>query len=165
METYKTAKTILSAFDINNTNIHLPFQEAKEKLKMGKLDGFFTLCGHPDKDILTLNNELNISFVPLFGKKFDQLNNDYPYFLKSGIPKNLYKNTEEDIKSLGVKALLVTREDVPEDSVYDITQILLKNIDHIQSVNPIYRGFSKKSMLEGLTIPQHKGAIKAFNAF
>lgn len=72
---------------------------------------------------------------------------------------------ENDIKSIGIKALLVTREDVNESAVQTVTKVILENIKTIKKTNFIYRGISKKSLLEGLILPQHKGASKAFNAY
>ncbi len=139
------------------------FIQAKKELNDGNIDGLFALVGHPDSHIIQLNKELNISFVPLFGKKFDQLNTDYPYILKGGMPKGIYTGVEKDIKSIGVKTLLLTREDVNESSVFNLTNQLLDNLQTIKTKNAIYRGISKKTLLEGLVLPQHKGALKAFN--
>ena len=72
--------------------------------------------------------------------------------------------TKEAIKSIGVKALLVTREDVNKSVVHAITNSILQNMQEIKKSNYAYRGISKKCLLEGLVIPQHKVAIKAFNA-
>ncbi len=154
---------IFPAFGIKSDYNVSTFIDAKTKLAHGTLDGIFALVGHPDRDIIQLNSELNITFIPLFGKKFDQLNNDYPFILKGGMPKGIYRGLDRDIKSIGVKALLVTRDDVNESIVFTMTKKLIDHISTIKTANPIYRGISKKSLLEGLVIPQHTGAIKAFN--
>ncbi len=162
-ETQSLCQLILPAFDIKSDFNTSTFADAKTKLEDGRIDGIFSLVGHPDLDIIQLNSELNITFVPLFGKKFDQLNNDHPYIVKGGIPKGIYLGLDKDIKSIGIKALLVTRKDVNESIISHITKKLLDNIKTIKTSNPIYRGISKKSLLEGLILPQHKGAKKAFN--
>ncbi len=161
--TQSLCNKIFSACDINQTYKQIPFNEAKEQLKSGKIDGIFSLVGHPNEDIRKLNSELNITFIPLIGKKLDQLNNDYPYFVKGGMPKGIYQGLEKDIKSIGTKALLITREDVNESKVYDVTQTLLDNMQTVKKTDLIYRGISRKTLLEGLILPQHQGAIKAFN--
>lgn len=162
--TQSLCKKIFSAWDINHEYAPVPFAEAKEQLEDGKVKGVFSLVGHPDLELEKLNNELSITFVPLFGKKFDQLRNDYPFILKGGMPEDVYQGLEQDIKSIGIKALLVTREDVNESVVQTVTQTILDNMKDIKKRNFIYRGISKKTLLEGLILPQHKGAIKAFNA-
>ena len=163
--TQSISDKIFSVCDINHDYKQLPFAEAAKKLKNGELDAIFSLVGHPNPNIEKLNDEFNITFIPLFGKKFDQLKNDYPYFVKGGFPQEIYQGLENDIKSIGIKALLVTREDVNESAVQTVTKVILENIKTIKKTNFIYRGISKKSLLEGLILPQHKGASKAFNAY
>ncbi len=154
---------LFSTLNLPNDYNTSTFLQAKKTLLNGSIDGLFTLVGHPDSDIMQLNKELNISFIPLYGKKFDQLNNDYPYILKGGMPKGIYAGLKHDIKSIGVKALLLTREDVNESRVFDVTNKLINNMKTLKTTNAVYRGISKKSLLEGLVLPQHKAAIKAFN--
>ena len=162
--TQSLCKKIFSTWDISHKYIHVSFDEAKKQLEQGKVSGILSLEGHPNQDIEQLNKELSITFVPLYGKKFDQLKNDFPFILKGGMPKGVYQGLERDIKSIGIKALLVTREDVNEKMVQTVTQTILENIKDIKKRNFIYRGISKKTLLEGLIFPLHQGAIKAFNA-
>ncbi len=150
-------------FDLANNKI-LDFKEAVKALRSHKLDGFFVLCVHPSANMTALHKELNTTIVPLYGKKFDQLHNDKPYIIKNGIPKGMY-GLKADLKSIGVKTLLITREDVNASIVENLTTSLLENIDTLKENNFIYRSLYKKTALEGLLIPQHKGAFKAFNAF
>ena len=162
-ETESLCHLLFPIFEIPSDYNVSTFKEAKKGLEDGSLDGLFSLVGHPDLDIMQLNNDLNITFIPLFGKKFDQLTSDYPYILKGGMPKGIYTGLDKDIKSIGVKALLLTREDVNESTVYTATKTILSHMQTIKKTNPIYRGISRKSLLEGLILPQHQGAIKAFN--
>ncbi len=157
-------KQVLSTYDINDNTKAMTFESAKEKLKSGELDGFFSLLGHPSRQLKELSLEQHIALIPLFGKKFDQLKSDFSYILKGGVPEKMY-GVEEDIKSIGVKALLVTRADVNETLVHSITKDILENMQEIKKTNLTYRGISKKSLLKGLVIPQHKAATKAFNEF
>jgi TRAP transporter TAXI family solute receptor len=167
----KLATTSLTCdYILNFLNLHinqhtLSIQNAATALKEGKIDGFFTLVAHPNREIARLTKEQNITFVPLYGKRFDQLNNDYPFILKSGIPKGLYPGVTDDIKSIAIKALLVTTKESNESIIYNLTKNILENMQRLKTSDPIYRGISKKSLLEELSIPQHQGAIKAFNAF
>jgi TRAP transporter TAXI family solute receptor len=160
-----TCEYILDLLDLHLQHNKLSITEAKRALREGKIDGFFALVAHPNREIEALYQEQHITFIPLYGKRFDQLNNDYPFILKSGIPKGLYKGLDSDIKSIAIKALLVTTKESNETVIYNLTKSLLKEMNTLKTANPIYRGISKKSLLEELSIPQHKGATKAFNDF
>ena len=155
---------VFQVFDINNSLQIDSFQEVKKHILSGDIDGFFSLQGHPNQVTDALVREHNLTLVPLYGKKFDQLKNDYPFIIKGGIPKGLY-GLEEDVKSIGVQALLVTTKSMDEQTIYHITKTILENIDRFKEANPVYRGMSKKHLIEKLLITQHKGATKAFNDF
>jgi TRAP transporter TAXI family solute receptor len=163
-DTQEIYHDIFDTFDINTSLKAITFNQAQKQTLAHTIDGFFSLQGHPNQATNTLLREHNLSLIPLFGKKFDQLKNDYPFFIKGGMPKGIY-GLEEDVKSIGVKALLVTTKEMNEDTIYHITKTILENIDAFKKSNPIYRGMSKKDLVEKLVIPQHKGATKAFNAF
>jgi TRAP transporter TAXI family solute receptor len=155
---------IFTAFNILPSLKKVSYYQAKKDILSGDLDGFFSLQGHPNQATDTLLREHNLTLIPLYGKKFDQLKNDFPFIVKGGMPKGIYK-LEEDIKSVGVKALLITTKEMNESTVYEITKTILENMDTFKEANPVYRGISKKDSLEKLILPQHKGATKAFNAF
>ncbi len=155
---------IFHAFDINTSMKKMTCNQAKKEILTDAIDGFFSLQGHPNQMTDTLLREHNLSLVPLFGKKFDQLKNDFPFIIKGGMPKGIY-GLEEDVKSIGVTALLVTTKEMNESTVYEITKTILENMEAFKKANPVYRGMSKKHLIEKLIIPQHKGANKAFNEF
>ena len=161
-DTETTCQTIFSDFDINCSIALTKFEYAKIYLQQDKISGFFTLQAHPSEEIQTLLKEQNITIVPLISKKMAQVKMKHDFFIKEHIPKEIY-NTKDDIQSIGVKTLLVTTSDVSEEDIYKVTKTILNNLENFKKANPIYHGISKKTLLEGLTIPQHKGAIKAFN--
>ena len=163
-DTHSTAHTIFTAFDIDCEHKIKNIAEAKVAFQSHEIDGFITLRGHPNHQLSQFITEQNLTLVPLYGKKFDQLASDRGYFIKGGIPEKVY-GVKEDVESIGVKALLLTTQEMDEESVYNITKLILENIETFKVSDPRYRSMSVKEMLEGLSIPQHKGAIKAFNAF
>ncbi len=156
--------TVQDLFDLNRSEDILDFNRSKELLLAGKIKGFFTLEGHPNARTDKLLKEQNLSLVPLVGKRFDQLKNDFSYYLKGGIPKGIY-GLDRDIKSIGLRTVIVTREDVNETRVYQLVKGILEHQEAFKKANPVYRGISKKHLLQKLALPQHKGAVKAFNDF
>ena len=162
-DTQHTCHKIFQTFDINASHPVQTLAQITQDMKTDKIDGFFSLLGHPNQATDALIHEHNLTLIPLFGKKFDQLKNDNSFFIKGGMPKGVY-GLKEDVKSIGVKALLVTTKEMNETTVYNITKMILENMDTFKKENPIYRGISKKGLLNKIPISQHKGATKAFNA-
>ena len=50
-------KQVLAIYDIDSTRQIMTFESAKEKLRVGKLDAFFSLVGHPARQIKELSLE------------------------------------------------------------------------------------------------------------
>ncbi len=154
---------LLGSFKLTPRGSYQTWQEVEKLLANKKIDAFITLIAHPNAKLAQLLEDTGARLIPLFGKKFDQLNQDTPYYLKSGIPKGLY-HLPKDIKSVGLKYLLVTTADENSSEVKSIVSDIIKHQEMLKKSDPLLRGLSIKNMLENLAIPQHKSAIKAFNS-
>ena len=60
--------------------------------------------------------------------------------------------------------LIITREDIPEDRVYQMTKSLYENLERKRSVAAAVRGFGPDLVAEPdkMLIPYHPGALKYF---
>jgi len=89
----------------------------------------------------------------------------YPELLFANKDRNISKIIDIKNKNSSIrrtKAILITSSDVDEKTVYYITKTILDNFETLKKQHPMYKNLTKKSLLEGLTIKQHKGAVKAF---
>ncbi len=89
-DTLPFLRDIFRAFKITTKYPQQTLQEAKEALKKNKIDAFLLLQQEPNSTIKLLLKESNLTIIPLYGKKYDQLARTYAYFQKSAIPKNSY---------------------------------------------------------------------------
>ena len=67
-------------------------------------------------------------------------------------------NQTKEIKTVGVKAVLLASDKLSEDTVKDITQILFKNQQQIQYALPVDISLDETTAVDGITIPFHDGA-------
>jgi TRAP transporter TAXI family solute receptor len=74
----------------------------------------------------------------------------------------MYKGVDHDTVTYGVKAVLVTSTKASDKVVHAMVKSILDNFDAFKKLHPAYKTITKKSLLDGLSVPQHKGAIKAF---
>ncbi len=100
--------------------------------------------------------------MPLEGPAIDALVEKYSYYAKGVISGTFYKGVEHDTPSIGVKAVLVTKDSIDEKIVYTVAKTILDNFDEFKKLHPAYKTITKESLLDGLAVPQHPGAIKAF---
>lgn len=164
--TRMTTEIVLDAFGIKMSDLalanELKSSEGPTMLKDNKIDGYFGMFGHPTANIKDAANSVDIDLVPIEGKPIDYLVNKYPYYAKGVISGSFYKGVTHDTPSIGVKAVLVTKDTIDEKIVYTVAKTILDNFDEFKKLHPAYKTITKKSLLDGLAIPQHPGAIKAF---
>ena len=79
------------------------------------------------------------------------------------IIKNLFLvDWSKPTPTFGVKAVLVTSDDVSVNAVYTVVKAILENFDEFKKLHPAYADITKESLLDGLSAPLHEGAKKYF---
>ena len=119
---------------------------------------FFCTSGTPTTVISELSKECEIRLVSLDEKGIDKLKNSYEYYMTCEIPEGSYTGQTDKVTTVGVKAVLLASDDLPEDTVKDITKILFENKQKIQYTLPSDIALDEKTATEGIGIPFHKGA-------
>ncbi|MCV6598945.1 MAG: TAXI family TRAP transporter solute-binding subunit, partial [Alphaproteobacteria bacterium] len=136
--------------------------EAPDALRDNKIDGYFYMVGHPTANIKDASNSVNVAITPIKGEKIDAYVKANPYFAQADVPAGLYKGVDAPVPTFGVKAVLVTSTDVSDKAVYTLVKAILENFDAFKKLHPAYANITKKSLLDGLSAPQHEGAKKYF---
>lgn len=136
--------------------------EMPDALKNNKIDGYFYMVGHPTANIKDAANSTDIKIIPIDNNILENLIDKYPYFTKGLIQAGTYRGQENDIPTFGVKAVLVTNENVNEHTVYLLVKAILENFDEFKKLHPAYENLTKESLLNGLSAPLHDGAKKYF---
>ena len=164
--TRMTTDIVLEAFGIKHSDLalanELKSSEGPTMLKDNKIDGYFGVFGHPTANIKDASNSVDIDLVPIEGAPIDALVEKYSYYAKGVISGTFYKGVEHDTPSIGVKAVLVTKDSIDEKIVYTVAKTILDHFDEFKKLHPAYKTITKESLLDGLAVPQHPGAIKAF---
>lgn len=142
----------------------LKSSEGPTLLKDKKVDGYFGMFGHPTANIKDAANSVDIDLVAIDGPEIDKLVAKYPYYAKGTISASFYKGIEQDVPSIGVKAVLVTSVALEDRVVSALTKTILDNFDEFKKLHPAYKTISKQSLLEGLAVPQHEGAKAVFKS-
>jgi hypothetical protein len=133
-----------------------------DALRDNKIDGYFYMVGHPTANIKDAATSLDVKITPISGPNVDSLIKKYPYFAKANVPGGIYDGNPEPIPTFGVKAVLVTSDDVSVNAVYTVVKAILENFDEFKKLHPAYNDITKESLLDGLSAPLHEGAKKYF---
>ncbi len=166
----QNSKDVLKAFGISLKDITPEYVKAVEApglLQDGRIDAFFYTVGHPNGAIKeATSGRIKVRIIPISGPDVDKLLKTHPYYAKAKIlVKEFYPmaaNTQDAIWTVGVKATVVTSKKEPAKVVYAITKEVFENLDTFKKLHPAFEILTKKNMLEGLTAPIHRGALKYY---
>ncbi|RQW62834.1 TAXI family TRAP transporter solute-binding subunit [Vibrio viridaestus] len=137
--------------------------ERSQALCDNKIDAFIYMVGHPNGSIKEATTSCDAKLVPVTGPEIDKIVGDNPYYTYTNVPAGMYRGTDQDVKSFGVAATLVTSSDVSDDVVYNVTKAVFENFDTFKRLHPAFANLKKEDMVKaGLSIPLHPGAIKYY---
>ena len=122
-------------------------------------DAFFCTAGAQTTVIGELAKKCDIRLLSIDEKSAEKLKGTYKFYTDCTIPKETYNGQTEDVKTVGVKAVLLASDKLSADTVKDITKILFENKQELQYALPVDISLDEKSAVEGITIPFHKGAV------
>jgi TRAP transporter TAXI family solute receptor len=83
-------------------------------------------------------------------------------FAKGVIPKGTYKGQDSDVPTATILNYLVTRADVADDLVYDVTKVVFESTRQLAAAHPAAAGIKIEQALDGMPVPLHPGARKYF---
>ncbi|MDR9794545.1 TAXI family TRAP transporter solute-binding subunit [Aeribacillus pallidus] len=139
----------------------LSFDESTDGIQSGSIDAAFITAGTPTAAVESLSAQNEVKVIPIADDKIQELMEKYPYYAEDTVPKGTYK-IPEDVKTVAVKAMLVVRDDMPEDDVYAITKAIFENTDKITHAKG--KLIKAETALDGIgDLPLHPGAEKYFS--
>ncbi len=128
-----------------------------------KVDAIIYTVGHPNGSIQEAVSTVDAKLVPVEGEAIDKLVADNPFYAYASIPGGMYKGTDSEVKTFGVKATFVTSSDVADDVVYEVVKAVFDNFDRFKKLHPAFENLKEEEMIkDGLSAPLHDGAVKYY---
>lgn len=160
----QNALQILAAYGMTTDDIvvsRLSFKESGSAFKDGQIDAFFVTAGVPNTAITELAVTRKLKLIDIVGKEAEDLIKQYPFYTAVTVPKDVY-NTERDITTLAVRALIVCRDDLSEMEVYNFTKAIYENLETLGNAHAKAKEFKLEDANAGVTVPLHPGAFKFY---
>jgi TRAP transporter TAXI family solute receptor len=164
----QNSKDVLAAAGVSLAEINaeqVKAVEAPSLLQDEKIDAFFYTVGHPNGNIKeATSGRIRVNIVPIAGPGIEALLQKHSYYAQAQIPAGFYPNAENtaDIESIGVKATFVASSKLDEKIVYAVTKEVFDNLEEFKKLHPAYGVLTKENMLQGLSAPVHRGALKYY---
>ena len=92
----------------------------------------------------------------------DKLNARYPLWDWYDFPPGTYPSQTENIRKVSSPNVLVTRVDIPEEVVYNITKVIWENLATLQEIHGATNDMRPEIAIDGLGAPLHTGALRYY---
>jgi uncharacterized protein len=161
--TFANAEQILEIHGITMEDIdakHLSFDESTAGIQDGSIDAAFVTAGTPTGAVEGLGATEDVVILSIEANKAEELIAKYPYYAKDEVPSGVYGLTDS-VPTVAVLAMLVVREDLSEQLVYDITKAIFENTDKIGHAKA--QLIKAENALNGVGIEVHPGAQKYYD--
>jgi len=162
-----TMEVLLDAKGMSNDDFsfasELKSSEQAAALGDNKVDAIVFTVGHPNGSIKEATTTVEANLVPVVGEEVEKLIADNPFYAKSTIPGGMYKGSDEDTTTFGVKATFVSSTDVPDEVIYEVVKAVFENFDRFKKLHPAFANLKEEEMIaDGLSAPLHPGAEKYY---
>jgi len=166
--TEANARQILSAHDIEYADISvqfLPFGEAVDALRDGRIDAAFLTAGIPTAAVIDLQSTHDVSIVPIETEMGEEIAESWPFYSTITIPADTYSGVEDEVSTVTVMAMIVASADLDADVVENMLEVLFDEATLERLCDTHVRGcdISLDTAQEAMPIPMHPGAEAFYN--
>ncbi len=137
--------------------------EQSQALCDNNVDAIIYTVGHPNGSIKEATTACDATLVNVDNDGSRKLVADNPFYSTAIIPGGMYRGSDGDTTTFGVRATLVTSADVSEDAVYEVVKAVFENFDDFKKLHPAFANLKKEEMVKAsLSAPLHPGAEKYY---
>ena len=102
------------------------------------------------------------AWVGVFDNPFHAVTQEEGSFSISGIPAGTYKGQDSAVEVATVQNYLVTRSDLKDDVVYEMTKTLFDNLPALQAAHAAAKAVKLDEAAKSPPVPLHPGAAKFY---
>ena len=138
---------------------YLPFNESVELMKNRQLDATLQSAGLGVSSLKDLATSIPITVVEIPASVVDKVGAPY---VKATIPGGTYTGQSGDVPTAAVVNYLVTRSDLPDDLVYQMTKSVFDGLPDLIAAHSAAKEIKLESAMTGMPVPMHPGALRYF---
>jgi TRAP transporter TAXI family solute receptor len=166
--TEANARQILEAHGITYDALSeqfLPFGEAVEALRDGRIDAAFLTAGIPTAAVIDLGATHDVVIVSIAPEKAEEIVARWPFYSAFTIPAGTYTGIADDISTVTVQAMLVASAELDPQAVEQMLEVLYREETLTRLCDTHVRGcdVTLDTALEAMPIPLHPGAERFYN--
>lgn len=154
-----TATKLFEAISINITPSYYRHTEAAEMMRTGTIDAHWQGGSNPTWMEYSVRRPVRV--IEFSDEDVAKIREKLPFLSKVSFPAGDYYEGSGNVQVVGTWALLMCREDLPDDVVYEITKGLYEHKDLMLAAHPGAADMALDKVLDS-TVPYHAGAIKYY---
>ena len=164
----QTGRFILDTLGIDYQNkfslAYMGYGPTTSAIQDGNIVGMNVPAGAPVSSITQAYALLGdrLTILNWTQETLDLLNAKYPLWDWYDFPPGTYPNQTKHIRTIGSPNVLVTRSDIPDEEVYQITKVIWENLATLQEIHGATKDMRLDIAIEGLGAPLHRGAIRYY---
>ena len=142
--------------------------DASELLEEGDIDAYIYTVGHPSLSIREAAvSGRKIRLVPVDPPLVEEYTRKRVFLTKTKVNTAYYPGleTQEDIYTIGVKAILFTKADTPDATVTAVVNELIDNLDRFKRQHPALGEVALDELGRDTVVPLHPGAEAVYRLY
>jgi TRAP transporter TAXI family solute receptor len=155
------ARAILAAAGLTYADLgkveYLSFAESVELMKNRQLDATLQSAGLGVASIRDLATSVDITVVEIPKAVVEKAGAP---FVVTDIPAGTYGKQDKAVPTAAVVNYLVTRSDLSDDLVYQMTKAIYENLGELQAAHAAAKAIKLENAKVGMPVPMHPGAAK-----
>lgn len=139
---------------------YLPFAESVELIKNRQLDATLQSSGLGMAAIRDLSSVMPLNYIAIPPDVVSKIGN--PAYQSAMIPANTYDGQAAAVPTVAITNILVTRADLPDDVVYQMTRLLFENLTRLGNSHSAAKDIKLETAAKNLPIDLHPGAARYY---
>ena len=141
--------------------VYESFGTSADSLQDGKIDAAFVVAGAPTTAVTTLAATKDVYLVSLDDEHIALLQELSPYYSRAVISADTY-SMPEDVTTVAVGAVVIARDDVSDDDVYNFVSTVFNSKDEITTAHAKGAELDLDFAASVTSVPYHPGAARYF---
>lgn len=139
---------------------YLPFAESVELIKNRQLDATLQSSGLGMAAIRDLSSVMPLNYIAIPPEVVSKIGN--PAYQSAMIPANTYDGQAAAVPTVAITNILVTRADLSDDVVYQMTRLLFDNLPRLGNSHSAAKDIKLETAAKNLPIDLHPGAERYY---
>ncbi|MGF1526599.1 MAG: TAXI family TRAP transporter solute-binding subunit [Candidatus Competibacterales bacterium] len=145
--------------------VHLGYGASAEALQNGTIEGMNIPAGPPVAAISQAYAAMGadgLKVLDFTDEQMAQANGEYELWTRFVIPAGTYPGQQQPINTIAQPNFLAVHQDVPEETVYQITKTLYENLPFLNNIHRATEAMGLNRAIAGLPVPLHPGAARYY---